>query len=478
MTPSPTRETSFDVVVVGSGFGSLFFIQRFLKKRPKARVLVLEHGQGHDHAWQLAQQRNSALDPGVTFRTAAGHKTWNFTIGLGGGTNCWFGNTTRMHPSDFRLRSRYGVAEDWPLDYEELEAYYVAAEQHMSVAGANEIAAVLPRSAPFPLPPHRITSVDRAMQRAQPMFHFPLPTARASTANAGRGKCCASARCNLCPVDAKFTFWNGFASLRANPLVEFRVDSEVMRLDVANGVVRGVVYRHGEREHLAHGDLVVLGANAIHSPAILLRSGLDHALTGVGIHEQVGYFAEAFIRDIDNFDGGTISTCMNFSLYDGEFRKDHAAAIVFFDNRWPLGLRLELGRWRQLVPLMVFVEDLPQASNRVVLDGDGFPRVVHADISDYAKRGVEQSLAGLERMLAPLEIERIVFRGVRPTESHIHGSLRMGHDRSTSVVDARQVHYDARNLVVVGSAVFPTCSPVPPSLTVAALSMRSAELLA
>jgi len=63
MTQSPTRETSYDAVIIGSGFGSLFFIEGFLKKRPKARLIVLERGHGHDHAWQLAQQRNSALDP-------------------------------------------------------------------------------------------------------------------------------------------------------------------------------------------------------------------------------------------------------------------------------------------------------------------------------------------------------------------------------------------------------------------------------
>jgi choline dehydrogenase-like flavoprotein len=466
------------LVVIGSGFGSLFFIDGFLKKRPKTRVLVLERGQSHDHAWQLAQQRNSALDPRDTFRTPRGHKTWNFTIGLGGGTNCWYGDTERMHPSDFRMRSRYGVGEDWPFGYEELERHYLAAEQRMSVAGSNDIAAIAPRSAPFPLPPHPITSVDRAIQRAQPTLHFPLPSARASTASAGRGKCCSTSRCDLCPVDAKFTFWNGFAHLRANAAIEFQVDSEVTRLDVANRIVRGVVYRRGEREHWAHGNLVVLGANAIHSPAILLRSGVDHPLTGVGINEQVSYNAEALIRGIDNFDGGTTMTCINYSLYDGDFRKNRAGALVFFSNRWQLGLRLEVGRWRQLVPLLVLVEDLPQASNRVVLDPDGVPRVLHADVSNYAKRGVEHSFAALERVLAPLDIERIVFRGMRGTESHIQGSLRMGHDRSTSVVDAKQVHHDVRNLVVVGSAVLPTCPPADASLTVAALSLRSAEAIA
>lgn len=40
----PLGPTSYDVVVIGSGFGSLFFMEGFMKKRPKARVLVLERG--------------------------------------------------------------------------------------------------------------------------------------------------------------------------------------------------------------------------------------------------------------------------------------------------------------------------------------------------------------------------------------------------------------------------------------------------
>lgn len=54
----------------------------------------------------------------------------------------------------------------------------------------------------------------------------------------------------------------------------------------------------------------------------------------------------------------------------------------------------------------------------------------------------------------------------------------MGLDPSNSVVDVRQIHHRLRNLVVVGSSVFPTCPPANPSLTVAALSLRSANLIA
>lgn len=468
----------FDVVVVGTGFGSLFFVEGYLARRPAARILMLERGSFNSHAWQLEHQKNSSIPHTSTFRTDEAGKVWNFTIGVGGGTNCWYAQTPRFHPSDFKMRSRYGVAQDWPLDYDELEPYYVMAETKMSVAGSDEMAVILPRSAPFPQPPHKQTAVDAIMRKAQPQFHVPIATARASVATAGRPPCCASARCNLCPVNAKFTFENGFANLRELPNVEIRTECEVTQLDHAGGVVNAAVYRKGGTEHRVTGDLFVLGANAIHSPAILLRSGIDHPLTGVGIHEQVGYSLEVLLDGLDNLDGGTITTALNYSLYDGPTRKDHGGALIYFDNRWPYGLRKEYGRWRQLVPLVVVVEDLPQDSNRVVIDTDGMPKVLHADVSEYAKRGVQASLENIEKVLQPLPVERIEFKGMRDTESHIQGSLRMGTDRASSVVDAKQIHHDMRNLVVVGSSVFPSGPNSNPSLSVAALSLRSAALLA
>lgn len=469
---------AYDVIVAGSGFGSLFFLEGYLRKRPQARVLVLERGHDRSHAWQLANAKSSDIAPETTYRRDPAHKIWNFTIGLGGGTNCWFGQSPRFHPNDFLMRTLYGVSQDWPLTYDVLERFYVDAERKMSVSGSDEMGAVLPRSAPFPLPPHVITSVDRELRRAQPQFHFPIATARASVATSERARCCSTARCSLCPVNAKFTFENGFKNLATHPSVEIRAAAEVTHIDVANGHARAVHYRSGEREHAARGELIVLGANAIHSAAILLRSGVDHPLTGVGINEQVGYQAEAFIDGIDNFDGSTITTGLNYMLYDGEFRKSSGAALVYFENRWPNGLRTEYGRWRQLVPLTVAIEDLPQDSNRVTLDADGTPRVAHATVSEYATRGVQRSFKGLEKVLAPLHVERLEFSNMRPTESHIQGTLRMGTDRASSVIDAQQIHHDVRNLIVVGSAVFPSCPPSNPSLTVAALSLRAAELCA
>ncbi len=464
---------SYDLVVVGSGFGSLFFIHRALALNPSLRILVLERGEQHDHAWQIAQQRNSAIAKDDTF-SAAGEKTsWNFTIGYGGGTNCWYAQTPRMHPSDFQTHTLYGVGQDWLVSYDELEAYYCDAEDIMSVSGDDDSSIVYPRSRPYPQAPHVFTTPDEMMKRADPLTHFHMPTARARAALPTRTQCCSSAVCNLCPVDAKFTANNGLKALAER--VDILTGANVHRFETAAGSVQRVVYSCQAREESVRGETVVLGANAIHSPAILLRSGFDDAMLGVGINEQYGVEYEAYLDGVDNFDGSTITTGVNLSLYDGAFRAESAGALMYFENRWKFGLRTEPGRWRQTLPLVVALEDPPDAANRVTLDADDQPLVTHHGPSAYAKRGLDHLNSNLERVLSPLPIESIQWRGERSTESHIQSSLRMGTSPANSVVDGDQIHHKTRNLVVVGSSVFPTCPNANPSLTVAALSLRAAQ---
>jgi choline dehydrogenase-like flavoprotein len=47
----------------------------------------------------------------------------------------FLGHWPRMHPSDFRVKSLDGVAEDWPVDYETLEPFYNMNDANMGVSG-------------------------------------------------------------------------------------------------------------------------------------------------------------------------------------------------------------------------------------------------------------------------------------------------------------------------------------------------------
>ncbi|MGR3198875.1 MAG: GMC oxidoreductase [Paracoccus sp. (in: a-proteobacteria)] len=465
----------FDCIVIGSGFGSAFFLHEMLLRNP-GRILLLEWGQHVPHDWQIEHQANTPIPDTSTYRSNSS-KPWNFTIGLGGGTNCWFAQTPRLHPNDFRMKSLYGVGADWPIGYDDLEDAYCRAEDIMSISGDEDMAQVMPRSRPFPQPPHRMSQPDRIMKAAQPHQHFTMPTGRARQATGTRNACCASLRCRYCPADAKFTANNGLMHVFEAPEVSVVTGAEVRHLGHAGDTINSVTYRAGGRKYTATADLFVLGANAIQSPAILQRSGLGGGLVGLGLHESHGASFEVFLDGVDNFDGSTITTGLNYGLYDGAHRSDYGAALVYFENRWSHGMRIEPGRMRQTLPIVIVTEELLDDRNRVVLDEDENAFVEYVGLSDYAARGMSEARRKLPDLLSPLPVQEIFDRGVRGTESHLQGTLRMGDDPASSVVDAGMVHHRLRNLVVVGTSTFPTCSCANPSLTAAALSVRAAGLL-
>jgi choline dehydrogenase-like flavoprotein len=75
--------------------------------------------------------------------------------GVGGSTVHWEGHFPRFHPSDFRVRSLDGVAEDWPIAYAELEPYYELNERMTGVSGLAGDPANPPRGGAARRPPCR-----------------------------------------------------------------------------------------------------------------------------------------------------------------------------------------------------------------------------------------------------------------------------------------------------------------------------------
>ena len=57
------------------------------------------------------------------------------------------------------------------------------------------------------------------------------------------------------------------------------------------------------------------------------------------------------------------------------------------------------------------------------------------------------------------------------------GTTAMGNDPHTSVTDAFGRSHDIRNLYVAGSSLFPTVGTANPTLTLAALALRTADRL-
>lgn len=471
----------YDVVVVGTSFASSFFLLRYLEHAaPKTRILVLERGNNDSKAWQLANRKTSSIEPEDVYENDNLQKDWYTSPGFGGNSNCWMGGTTRMMPGDFKLRTLYGVGADWPLSYDDLEQHYGVVEQVMQVSGPSD--SPMPRSSPFPLPPHLFSDPDTLLKKRFPTGWYQMATARASRPTGTRGVCCATGWCGLCPVDAKFTIQNGLAHIYDDPRITLRLHSEVQSLDTSAGVVSGINYLENGKPKRDTGDLFILGASALFNPHIMLRSGFDHPLIGRRLHEQMAVYVTLDLNGVKCYNGSTVLSGLGYLFYEGEHRRDHAACMIEtwsspFANRPDDTLRLQPGRYNERMMLGFLFDDLPNEVNTVTVSPSN-PRMakVHfTEYSDYAMKGAQQIPRMVDKLSEALPIERIVSATLGTTAAHIQGTTVMGDDPATSVIDRYLIDHKYRNLLVLGSGANPTASPAYPTLTVSALSLWAAD---
>jgi choline dehydrogenase-like flavoprotein len=151
------------------------------------------------------------------------------------------------------------------------------------------------------------------------------------------------------------------------------------------------------------------------------------------------------------------------------------------------------------------VEQSPEDNNRVTLaaekDNLGLPRPqITYDLSDYTKRGMVAAKKAADALFASMKAQQftqqlpvnpppgetdpstfVVDIDGTPTRlkyygsGHVVGTYRMGADKTQSVVDPDSQSWDHPNLYLVGSGVFPTIATGNPTLTIAALALRTAD---
>jgi choline dehydrogenase-like flavoprotein len=304
------------------------------------------------------------------------------------------------------------------------------------------------------------------------------PTGRASQPTNMRGKCCSNGVCGLCPVDAKFRIMNELAPLYEKMAqVELRLGADVISINVEGGRATGVNWREEGVDRSAKGDLIFLGMNALINPYVLKTSGDDSPLTGRRLFEQASLKMTVDFAELDGFNGGTHITSIGYMFYDGDQRRNRGSVLIENFNS-PAQLRSDIGKWTSRVVMKIVAENLPEEGNEVRVE-DGL--VAHFDDhSEYAKRAlaeVPSELVNLLERVSPIDNVRL-DRQIAPSEGHIMGTTVMASSPDGGVVDGLLRHHRISNLVVGGSGAFPSGPGTNPSLTIAALSLRSAAALA
>ncbi len=122
------------------------------------------------------------------------------------------------------------------------------------------------------------------------------------------------------------------------------------------------------------------------------------------------------------------------------------------------------------------------------IDALGIPRPRFTfDIGEYVRGGLSEGLETAKELFGlmgatispsakPL-INPVTGKMNWNTAAHIMGTTIMGDDPSDSVVDRWGRTHDVPNLWIVGSSVFPTSSTANPTLTLAALTLRTAQAI-
>lgn len=436
--------------------------------------------------------------------------------GVGGSTVMYAAHWMRFLPSDFRVKTLDGVADDWPIDYEDLAPFYDQVELDFGVSGiAGD--PCYPNKPEYPMPPLPINTWGEKIAHAhhQLGWHWwPGSNAIASRPYQGRRPCVQRSTCKTgCNEMAKaavdHTHWPAAENSGANLITGARVS----HIEESNGMATGVIYHDQDGiEHRLKSDIVILAAHALHTPRLLLLSANRNFPNGLANQSgMVGrnLMMHPLARVIGIFDEPMISWQGHWgqSLYSMEFAETDPSRNFVRGAKWNLGpsggplapalypwngqqqwgksLHENVDKWLgKSATWGITAEDLPNPKNCVTLSQN---RVDHFGtpisemtymVDDNSKRMLNfMTNRARQSFETAGATETVTQTLVRENGWHGLGTCRMGNDPETSVVDKNGQCHNIPNLLIVDGSIFVTSSSVNPAATIAALALRAATNL-
>ncbi len=526
-----------DVLVIGAGASgalvSLALAGRGLK------VVCLDQGgwtlpANHPHfsrdfQWQRQNRWNPEPERrrGESDYPVEGNQShalmWN---AIGGSTNIFGALWPRYRPSDFRKGVEHGLAPDWPLGYADIEPFYDESDRLIGVSGLTGDRALPPRRSPYPLRPLPMGPCGRTIGAAFERlgWHWwPMPAAVISEPYDGRPACNACGNCGSgCPrgsmAKMSLTIWPRAVAAGT----DLRPFARVERIETdPQGRATGAVYIDRARgERVFQGaDIVVLSANGVGSPRILLLSksarfphGLansndvvgrylqHHTLvaaeiwTGEPIHSHIGNAGAVISCEFAETDvnRGFVN---GFNFNVARIGPAGTEAIGSFTNRpapWGSGHHAWFRRhFAHGFGAFAIGDDLPRPTSRITLseterDSDGLPAArlnyePHENDWRMMRFAIERlkDLAQAANAIDYTINDYCDQDGTYRTPAwHLLGTCRMGDDPETSVTNRWHQCWEVPNLYVVDASSFVTAGVVNPTSTVTALALRAARHIA
>jgi choline dehydrogenase-like flavoprotein len=293
------------------------------------------------------------------------------------------------------------------------------------------------------------------------------------------------------------------------------VRTKVSRVLVEGGAARGVAGVTEEGHHLTVRSRAVIAAcGALHTPALLKRSGLQNPNIGknLRLHPATAVMG-VFDEELKPW-GGVMQALYSDQyrdLHDGYGLKYETAAghphLLLQFMPWR-GSREHFGLMQALtntVPIGALLRDRDGGEVRTGRDGEP---VVRYRLSDYDAGHLRTGIDGAAQILEAAGAQRIYtahtnWVAYEPGRSgsrqqfmadadsagygagqislgsfHIMGSARMGGSPATSACDPSGQTWEVRDLYVCDGSTFPTASGVNPQISIQAIAHMNARGLA
>jgi choline dehydrogenase-like flavoprotein len=512
----------YDVIIIGTGAGGGTLASKLAPTGK--RILLLERGdyvpREKDNWSAIAVNQQGKYQTKEVWKDRDGgdlHPHTNYNVG--GNTKFYGAALFRLRREDFgEVRHHGGVSPAWPISYEELEPYYTQVEYQYQVHGnRGEDPTEPPARCPYPHPAishePRLQQLSDDFKRAGANpFHTPLGV-QLDEANPRASKCIRCGTCDGYPclvyakadaqvlgVDPALTHSN--VSLMTNAYVE-RLETTPSGREVSKVLIQ----RNGRHEELS-ADIVVVACGAINSAALLLRSANDQHSNGLANgSDVVGRHYMGHVNSVLM----AVSKCPNSTV----FQKTLSVNDFYFGSKeweYPMGHisfvgKLDRDTLRAGAPALapgfalevmgnhsldfwLTSEDLPDPNNRVTLDRSGNIVLDYRPNNEEAHRRLTAKLKDLMGAQRACPIhghdchqglfarnlylgQRIPLAGV----AHQNGTIRFGHDPSTSALDTNCKAHEVDNLYVVDGSFFPSSAGVNPALTIMANALRVGDHL-
>ncbi len=429
---------------------------------------------------------------------------------VGGSTVHYAMVSLRFRPEWFTARSTLGYGADWPISWQEMWHYYALAERQINISGPLTYPWG-PKRPRYPYRAHELNAAGRLLAKGCEAIGIgwtETPLATLSAPHAGpegpSSPCAYRGFCRFgCSTNAKrsaLTVWIPRA-LAAG--AEVRDLAMVGRIEMgADGRATGLHYHREGAWHFQRAKHVVVAGYAIESPRLLLNSatarfpdGLANSSGLVGknlmtqsnqavwgrMDEEVRWYKgppSLAITEHWNYDDRKDFHGGYCWMGQGPLPNEWASVQTGARGLWGQPLRDAMLDYNHMIGVKMVGEMLPDEANRVTLadDTDQYGlRVARITYrwGDNDKELIAHALQQMERSIDAIGA-RDIFRQDDDT-CHLGGTVRMGDDRDTSVVDADCRSWDVPNLWVCDGSVFPTVGGVNPALTIQTVAIRTAD---